>query len=168
MHRTLSAGHEPRVSPVEVTDRPRASWAARFRATGWRHAQRQGGQGCRMTIGHDERHALLEQLDLLRARRREIEASLEVDDHRHDVGDQAEATERRDELDWIDRRIRDIVHLLWVAGLRDAVPERVGVGTLVRLRYTDGNVETVLVTAIPDEDIPEAFRYCGPLLVRLR
>jgi hypothetical protein len=48
------------------------------------------------------------------------------------------------------------------------VPERVGVGTLVRLRYTDGNVETVLVTAIPDEDIPEAFRYCGPLLVRLR
>jgi transcription elongation GreA/GreB family factor len=115
-----------------------------------------------MTIGHDERHALLEQLDLLRARRREIEASLEVDDHRHDVGDQAEATERRDELDWIDRRIRDIVHLLWVAGLRDAVPERVGVGTLVRLRYTDGNVETVLVTAIPDEDIPEAFRYRGP------
>ena len=79
-----------------------------------------------MTIGHDERHTLLEELDLLRARRREIEASLEVDDHPHDVGEQAEATERRDELDWIDRRIRDIVHLLWVAGPRDAAPDRVG------------------------------------------
>ena len=79
-----------------------------------------------MTIGHDERHTLLEELDLLRARRREIEASLEVDDHPHDVGEQAEATERRDELDWIDRRIRDIVHLLWSPAR--ATPRRTGSG----------------------------------------
>jgi transcription elongation GreA/GreB family factor len=43
---------------------------------------------------------------------------------------------------------------VWAAGAREAVPERVGVGTLVRLRYPDGSLDTVLVTAIPDEDVP--------------
>ena len=108
-----------------------------------------------MTIGHDERHALLEELDLLRERRREIEGTLEVDDRPHDVGDQSEATQRRDDLDWIDLRIRDLTHYLYAAAVRDNVPpERVGVGAVVTIRYPDGDVETVQVAAFPDEDIP--------------
>jgi hypothetical protein len=99
-----------------------------------------------MTIGHDERHALLEELDLLRERRREIEETLEVDDRPHDVGDQSEATQRRDDLDWIDLRIRDLTHYLYAAAVRDNVPpERVGVGAVVTIRYPDGDVETVQV-----------------------
>jgi transcription elongation GreA/GreB family factor len=109
----------------------------------------------RMTIGHDERHALLEELDLLRDRRREIEETLEVDDRPHDVGDQSEATQRRDDLDWIDLRIRDLTHYLYAAAARDNLPpERVGVGAVVTIRYPDGHVETVQVAALPDEDIP--------------
>jgi transcription elongation factor GreA len=109
----------------------------------------------RVTIGHDERHALTEELDLLRERRREIEDSLEVEDRPDDIGDQSEATQRRDELDWIDRRIRDIVHLIHVVDRhRDHPPDRVGVGSLVTLRYADGRFETLQVTAVPDEDIP--------------
>jgi hypothetical protein len=42
-------------------------------------------QGKAMT-SHDEPHALLEKLDLLRARRTELEESLAVDDPPHDGG----------------------------------------------------------------------------------
>ncbi|WP_214369246.1 GreA/GreB family elongation factor [Pseudonocardia sp. H11422] len=107
--------------------------------------------------GHDERHALLDELELLRTRRRELEETFEVDDHPHDSGELSEVTQRRDEIDWIDRRIRDILHLLYSvprdpAGAR---PDRVGIGSVVTLRYPDGTTETVQVIAVPDEDVPE-------------
>jgi transcription elongation factor GreA len=106
---------------------------------------------------HDERHALLEELGLLRARRRELEQSLVADDHRpHDFGDQGANIEIRDQIDWIDRRIRDIVHYLWEAGRpEDEDSERVGLYSVVTLRYPDGSTETVQVTKFPDEDIPD-------------
>jgi transcription elongation GreA/GreB family factor len=108
-----------------------------------------------MTTGHDERHALLDELALLRRRRRGIEESLEIDDPPHDGGERSEMTLRRDELDWIDRRIRDLTHLLRATAVdRSSSPDRVGVGAAVTLRYDDGTVETVVITAVPDEDVP--------------
>jgi len=106
-------------------------------------------------ISHDERHALLDELDLLRARRAELEASFAVDDHPHDMGEQSEATLRRDELVWIDRRIRDIKHLLdCAARAGNGLPDRVSVGSVVTLRYPDGASERLKVTRIPDDDFP--------------
>jgi transcription elongation factor GreA len=104
---------------------------------------------------HDERHALLEELALLRARRRELEESFALDHPAHDFGEAGEATERRDEVDWIDRRIRDILHYLWEAGRPDDdTSERVGLYSVVTLRYPDGTTEDVQVTRFPDEDVP--------------
>ena len=104
-------------------------------------------------ISHDERHGLLDELDLLRSRRAELEASLAVDDHPHDMGEQSEATLRRDELTWIDRRIRDIKHLLdCAARAGNSLPDRVCVGSVVTLRYPDGESERLKVTRIPDDD----------------
>jgi transcription elongation factor GreA len=105
---------------------------------------------------HDERHALLEELGLLRTRRRELEESLVADDHPpHDFGERGETTERRDELDWIDRRIRDVVHYLSEAGRPDEdTTERVGLYSTVTLRFPDGSSESVQVTRFPDEDVP--------------
>ncbi|GAA1254134.1 hypothetical protein GCM10009609_16860 [Pseudonocardia aurantiaca] len=105
---------------------------------------------------HDERHALLEELGLLRARRRELEESLRSDDHRpHDFGEEGAVTELRDEIDWIDRRIRDLTHYLWEAGRPDGdTSERVGLYSVVTLLYPDGLSETVQVTHFPDEDVP--------------
>lgn len=106
-------------------------------------------------ISHDERHALLDELDLLRARKAELEASLADDDHPHDMGEQSEATLRRDELIWIDRRIREIKHLLDFATRADnGLPDRVCVGSVVTLRYPDGEYERLKVTRIPDDDFP--------------
>jgi transcription elongation factor GreA len=103
---------------------------------------------------HDERHALLEELDLLRQRRAELEASLAVDDLPHDAGEQSEMTLRRDELDWIDRMIREITHLVYFAARYDDAPaDRVGVGSVVTLRYPDGRQETLKVARVPDEDL---------------
>jgi transcription elongation factor GreA len=107
------------------------------------------------TAPHDERHALMEELDLLRTRRRELEESFEGDDDPRDFGEAAEATGRRDEIDWIERRIRDVVHYLWEAGRPDdAGPDRVGLYSVVTLRFPDGATETVQVTEFPDEDVP--------------
>jgi transcription elongation factor GreA len=107
------------------------------------------------TTSHDERHALLDELDLLRARRAELEAGLEVDDPPHDMGEQSEATQRRDELTWIEGRIRDIVYLLGAAARAGhALPGRVGVGSVVGLRHPDGQSERLKVTRIPDDDFP--------------
>jgi transcription elongation factor GreA len=105
---------------------------------------------------HDERHALLEELELLRGRRRELQESLEADDHRpHDFGEHGSTTELRDEIDWIERRIRDLVHYLGEAGRPDGdASERVGPYSVVTLRYADGSRETVQVTRFPDEDVP--------------
>jgi transcription elongation factor GreA len=104
---------------------------------------------------HDERHALLEELDLLRARQAELAESLAVDDPPHDAGEQSEMTLRRDELDWIDRMIRDITYLLHHAARYDeGPPDRVGVGSLVTLHHPDGRQETVKVTRVLDEDFP--------------
>jgi transcription elongation factor GreA len=105
---------------------------------------------------HDERHALLEELDLLRTRRSELADSVVADEHRpHDFGDQGAATELRDEIDWIDRRITDIVHRLWEAGRLDGdTSERVGLYSTVTLRFPDGSSETLRITRFPDEDVP--------------
>ncbi|WP_433296103.1 GreA/GreB family elongation factor [Pseudonocardia sp. CA-142604] len=105
---------------------------------------------------HDERHALLEELELLRTRRRELEESLVSDDHRpHDFGEQGETTELRDELDWVHRRIRDLAHYLWEAGRPEGdTSERVGLYSEVTLRFPDGSCETVQVSRFPDEDVP--------------
>src|SRR5690242_16920267 len=106
--------------------------------------------------GQDERQVLLEELELLRQRRRELAESLVADDHRpHDFGDQGATTELRDEIDWIERRIRDLVHHLWKAGRPDGdASERVSLYSVVALRYPDGTRETVRVTPFPDEDVP--------------
>jgi transcription elongation factor GreA len=104
---------------------------------------------------HDERHALLDELDLLRARRAELEASFAVDDHPHDMGEESEATQRRDELTWIDGRIRDITYLLDAAARAGSgLPGRVCVGSVVAIRYPDGQSERLKVTPIPDDDVP--------------
>ena len=106
---------------------------------------------------HDERHALLEELDLLRTRRRELVQSLVTEDHRpHDFGEEGEYLEIRDQIDWIDRRIRDVAHYLWEAGRPDDEDSgRVGLYSVVTLRYPDGSTETVQVTRFPDEDVPD-------------
>ncbi|AEA25685.1 transcription elongation factor GreA [Pseudonocardia dioxanivorans CB1190] len=108
------------------------------------------------TAPHNERHALLEELDLLRARRRELEWSLISDDHRpHDFGEHGATTALRDEIDWVDRRIRDLVHQVWEAGRPDGdTSERVGLYSVVTLRFPDGSSETLQVTRFPDEDVP--------------
>lgn len=105
---------------------------------------------------HDERHALLEELELLRTRRRELQESLVADDHQpHDFGEYGSITELRDEIDWIERRIRDLVHYLSKTGRPDGdLSERVGLYSVVTLRYPDGSRETVQVTRFPDEDVP--------------
>ncbi|MHA6795876.1 GreA/GreB family elongation factor [Pseudonocardia bannensis] len=107
--------------------------------------------------GHDERHALLDEIELLRARRHVLEQDLEVDDEPKDFGEQGETTQRRDEIDYIDRRIRDILHLLHSVPRdpADTRPDRVGIGSVVTLRYPDGTTDTVQVVAVRDEDVPE-------------
>jgi transcription elongation factor GreA len=103
---------------------------------------------------HDERHALLEELGLLQVRRRELQESLAGDDDPQDYGERAEATGRRDEIDWIDRRMRDLVHYLAEVGRPDGDrSERVGLYSVVTLRFPDGSTDTVRVTRFPDEDI---------------
>ncbi len=73
------------------------------------------------------------------------------------MGEQSEATLRRDELNWIDRRIRDIKHLLDCAARPgNGLPDRVCVGSVVTLRYPDGESERLKVTRIPDDDFPTA------------
>jgi transcription elongation factor GreA len=105
---------------------------------------------------HDERHALLEELDLLRTRRRELAESLVSDEHPpHDFGEQGATTELRDDIEWIDRRVRDIVHRLWEAGRPEGdTSERVGLYSAVTLRLPDGSSDTVQITRFPDEDAP--------------
>lgn len=113
--------------------------------------------GATMTAAtHDERHALLEELDLLRTRRRELVGDLVSDDPpARDGGDQGVATGLRDEIEWIDRRVRDLVHRLWEAGRPDGEgPERVGLYSAVTLRFPDGSTDTVQLTRFPDEDAP--------------
>ena len=113
--------------------------------------------GASMTAAtHDERHALLEELDLLRTRRRELTDDLDSDDDPPgDFGDQGTTIGLRDEIDWIDRRIRDLVHSLWEAGRPDGdTSERVGLHSAVTLRFPDGSSDTVQLTRFPDEDAP--------------
>lgn len=105
---------------------------------------------------HDERHALLEELDLLRTRRRELtDDLLSEEDPQHDFGDQGTTLALRDEIDWIDRRVRDLVHSLWKVGRPDGdTSERVGLYSTVTLRFPDGSSDTVQLTRFPDEDAP--------------
>jgi transcription elongation factor GreA len=115
------------------------------------------------SIGHDERHALLDELAMLRRRRHALVQSFEGDDEYRDWGDLGERTGRREELDRVHRRIREVIYLLHAVAReqREAkqrakeMPDRVGIDSEVTLRYSDGTTETRRVVAVPDPDMPE-------------
>ncbi|MHA6783068.1 GreA/GreB family elongation factor [Pseudonocardia saturnea] len=116
---------------------------------------------------------LIEELDLLRARRRSVQASLaDRDDGPGDMGDDALYLELADELARLDDRIEVIERELHEptpdAHSRD---EHLARGTRVRLRYADGGEEEMRVgdaVEAEDEDILTADSPLGLALVGRR
>lgn len=97
----------------------------------------------RLTAAARER--LTEELGRMRAQREELVASLSMDETRGDSADQAAAVERGTELERVDRRIEEISDLLHAAGDVDPSGDEVELGTLVTLRFDNGDTETVQV-----------------------
>lgn len=106
-----------------------------------------------------------EQLDEARAARRRLAASLRGEDAEDpdvaDRGDQAQQLEGEAELTRLDERIERLEHLAAAGGLAE--------GTVVTLRYPDGEQATLRVVALAGEadgdDVVTADSPLGQALV---
>lgn len=103
------------------------------------------------------RQRLEQELAELRARYRTLDEAVFDTDGVEDRGDQAQRLERADDLARMSDRIHQIVEVL--AGRvtpspADALPE----GTHVTVRFEDGSIDTMRVTAIPDDTVETLTR----------
>jgi transcription elongation factor GreA len=100
------------------------------------------------------KRALTEELDVLRSRRRKLAESLATDDPPGDRADQADVIERASELEWIERRIADITHLLAsrISSPSEVPTDQVGLGSIVTLRYADGTTEVLRIGTVVEDD----------------
>jgi transcription elongation GreA/GreB family factor len=104
------------------------------------------------------RARLEEERARLQTERRRLAADLGGEDPRDpdvgDRGDQAQILEGADDLARIDQRLREIDHL--IAELDETQPQDGLVdGTLVTLRFPDGDVTTLRVAAVAEEAGPD-------------
>lgn len=93
---------------------------------------------------------LEEELATLRDRRCELAAGLGERDFAGDRADGADALMRSDDLAWVDDRIAELTERMRTLGTpepRDGFPT----GTVVRVRFDDGSVETLRAVIIPEE-----------------
>jgi transcription elongation factor GreA len=96
------------------------------------------------------RQRLEQELDVLHARRRELDDAVTATDGVDDRGDAAQRLEWAEERSLLDDRIGEIIDVL--RGRVDASPnEALADGTEVTIRFSDGSVETMRVVMIPEE-----------------
>jgi transcription elongation factor GreA len=110
------------------------------------------------------RQRLEQELDVLRARRRELDDAVTAADGVDDRGDAAQRLEWADERSLLDDRIGEIIDVL--RGRVDAsLNEALADGTEVTIRFSDGSVETMRVVMIPEEapDSMEMLTWDSPL-----
>jgi transcription elongation GreA/GreB family factor len=100
------------------------------------------------------RTRLEQELAQVREQRRRLAGQLggeDPDDYDlGDRGDEAVQLEGRDELARLDRRAAELERLLAGAGVPDARPG-LAEGTVVTLRFPDGDVATFRIVAIPEQ-----------------
>jgi transcription elongation factor GreA len=129
---------------------------SKARAARGRVVEPMSGQGSsdRSDVSASTRDRLEEELAQLRDRRRSRAAQLggeDPDDQSSgDSGDQAVQLEGLDDLARIDRRISEIEHLIADPDLL-ATPGGLSDGTVVTLRFPDGDEATYRVVAIAEE-----------------
>lgn len=114
-------------------------------------------QDAKPRLTPEARERLVAELDRLRVQRQDLLATLALDETRGDSADQASAVERGTELDRVDRRVTELTDLLDVAS--EAAPptgDTVEIGTLVTVKYGDGDTETVRVgmLSLEDDEVP--------------
>jgi transcription elongation factor GreA len=110
------------------------------------------------------RQRLEQELDVLHARRRELDDAVTATDGVDDRGDAAQRLEWADERSLLDDRIGEIIDVL--RGRVDASPnEALADGTEVTIRFSDGSVETMRVVMIPEEapDSMKMLTWDSPL-----
>jgi transcription elongation factor GreA len=113
------------------------------------------------------RQRLEQELDVLHARRRELDDAVITTDGVDDRGDAAQRLEWAEERSLLDDRIGEIIDVL--RGGVDASPnEALADGTEVTIRFSDGSVETMRVVMIPEEaeeapDSMETLTWDSPL-----
>ncbi|RZQ65352.1 GreA/GreB family elongation factor [Amycolatopsis suaedae] len=100
------------------------------------------------------RERLEDELARLREQRSSQALNLREEDPVGDSADQAGLLERAETTAWIDRRIREITDMLTHGESPEAAARREGQlpdGTTVKLRFSDGEEETMRVVAFADE-----------------
>jgi transcription elongation GreA/GreB family factor len=100
-------------------------------------------------LSPEARQQLERELAALRAQREAMSPRPGEQDRTGDAADQAGFLERAEGAAWLDRRIAEMQALLEHGGVNDSLlPE----GTLVKLRFSDGDEETLRVFAVPRDD----------------
>jgi transcription elongation factor GreA len=96
------------------------------------------------------RQRLEQELNALRAQRRQLDDAATATDAVDDRGDAAQRLEWADERSLLDNRISEIIDLLH--GRMTPLPATaLADGTEVTVRFSDGSVEAMTVVAIPEE-----------------
>jgi transcription elongation GreA/GreB family factor len=96
------------------------------------------------------RQRLEQELDALRAQRRQLDDAATATDAVDDRGDAAQRLEWAGERSLLDNRISEIIDLLHGRVPPSSVPALAD-GTEVTVRFSDGSIETMTVVAIPEE-----------------
>lgn len=116
--------------------------------------------------GTSTRERLEQELARVRGQRDRLAVQLGGEDPEdHDLGDRGDAAvelEERDDLARMDRRIREIERLLagrHVPGTASGLPD----GTVVTLRFPDGDVATYRIATIPEEGRDDVVTAGSPL-----
>ncbi|HTK67889.1 MAG TPA: GreA/GreB family elongation factor [Pseudonocardia sp.] len=114
---------------------------------------------------------LREELEALRAQRQQLRGDSVAEDHRaSDSGDRAEALRRADDVFRVEDRITEIHRLLTAGSPGRAVagrPPALAEGSIVTLRFPDGDEETFYASSIldaaPEEIQAEVLGLSSPL-----
>jgi transcription elongation GreA/GreB family factor len=103
----------------------------------------------RRGLSPEARQQLERELAELRAQRAAMAPRLGEQERTGDAADQAGQLEHAEVAAWLDRRIADIELMLEHGGQDSSLlPD----GTIVRLRFADGDEETLRVVTVPGED----------------
>ncbi|MGW2212145.1 GreA/GreB family elongation factor [Streptomyces sp. NPDC001781] len=115
-------------------------------------------------ISADAREALTRELSDLREERRTVAATLKDSDEVGDRADQADEIQRADQLNRLDERIDRIEERLRQAGIAGPAPtDKVGMGTTVTVRFSDGTTDTLHIGEIADPRDPRLVTSDSPL-----
>lgn len=115
-------------------------------------------------ISAEARKALEQELSDLHEERRTVAATLKDSDEVGDRADQADEVQRADQLNRLDERIERVEDRLRQADIGGPVPTgKVGVGTTVTVRFTDGTTDTLRIGEIADARDPKLVTSDSPL-----